>query len=1015
MDEASYSSRSYGRKGTLRYHQLDEADDIARKFTVSRINSVVAGGALDGAPLTIKETSETLSKLKKMGGFESHDYDPVENDVEREANVHRDHKDYTRAEGWRWLISGLIGFTMGIIAFLVDWGIEILNDWKYDSTHSMIESTGQGFWKPYATFVGIAVFLSSIAGALVSYVEPLAAGSGIPELKTYLNGVHIKGLLQVKTFIAKLVGVMFSISSGLIAGKEGPFVHGGGIVGGGLGGMGSRTLSRLIGGKGASTVKSNRKFGGYFRNDADHRDFTAIGTAAGVATAFAAPIGGLLFTIEEGASFYSTSVMWRGFLSTCVGVLTLHTLVQFREDPGAIDSARLGTNRDFGLYSDEHALYGQKLYYYVWEMPIFVIIGAVCGLLGSLFVWLNVKVTSWRHRYIKVSSPAKRTLEVMFVAFVTGSLAFFMCYVSPCADVPEKGDIHYLEEDETETARFYSGGGELDNFPQMYCEDNKYSIYGQLFFSPLSQALRLVMHLGEPFPLDHPLYQFNSFLLIVFFFFVYGLMVWTYGVGAATGLFVPSLTVGAAGGRIVGRFVHLMLNAVASHPPRLSLQSYAIVGAAASLGGATRMTISICVLVMETTGSLQLIIPIMVAVMTAKAVGDAFTLGIYDTHIEIRGAPVLEEPGFQYEQKMVHDKLSVEELMSEELVCLPPVVQLSDLMYILRSTTHGGFPVSGNAVPGQLCEQPVDLDGLVTRIQLLRMCQNRIGFIKKSDLYGEDPNSTAVEDMIPATQKDRLDLLARLEQVPLKIRAKEDQEPILGSFTMDEMEQYYVDLRPFMQRQPFLIQSNASLTRAYRLFRTMGLRHLFVVSSRPRIVGLLTRKDVIKENAMLVLGEKANALDPDHRVDGLMRPSSILPFLPYPALSEKGTAVTLEGVSEPLLSNLNDSADPAPHSPYSKGIRISEEFERRSREFERRSHEMSWEADDSRLGEVGVGVGGDKDRTCDPESIPSNENGVDAPLVSLPTLPSLDDSPKGIWPREETGGGEPAEEEEKDG
>lgn len=83
-----------------------------------------------------------------------------------------------------------------------------------------------------------------------------------------------------------------------------------------------------------------------------------------------------------------------------------------------------------------------------------------------------------------------------------------------------------------------------------------------------------------------------------------------------------------------------MLSA-SKNPPRVSLQSYAIVGAAASLGGATRMTISICVLVMETTGSLQLIIPIMAAVMVAKAVGDAFGFGIYDTHIEIRGAPVL--------------------------------------------------------------------------------------------------------------------------------------------------------------------------------------------------------------------------------------------------------------------------------------------------------------------------------------------------------------------------------------
>lgn len=39
------------------------------------------------------------------------------------------------------------------------------------------------------------------------------------------------------------MGVVFSIAAGLIAGKEGPFVHGGGIVGGGLGGMGSQYAS----------------------------------------------------------------------------------------------------------------------------------------------------------------------------------------------------------------------------------------------------------------------------------------------------------------------------------------------------------------------------------------------------------------------------------------------------------------------------------------------------------------------------------------------------------------------------------------------------------------------------------------------------------------------------------------------------------------------------------------------------------------------------------------------------
>ena len=54
-----------------------------------------------------------------------------------------------------------------------------------------------GFWTPYATYVFISLIYASVAGGLVSFVEPLAAGSGIAEIKTYLNGVHIKGLLTV--------------------------------------------------------------------------------------------------------------------------------------------------------------------------------------------------------------------------------------------------------------------------------------------------------------------------------------------------------------------------------------------------------------------------------------------------------------------------------------------------------------------------------------------------------------------------------------------------------------------------------------------------------------------------------------------------------------------------------------------------------------------------------------------------------------------------------------------------
>jgi len=48
-----------------------------------------------------------------------------------------------------------------------------------------------------------------------------------------------------------------------------------------------------------------------------------------------------------------------------------------------------------------------------------------------------------------------------------------------------------------------------------------------------------------------------------------------------------------------------------------------------------------------------------------------------------------------------------------------------------------------------------------------------------------------------------------------------------------------------MNQTPYLIQQNATLTRVFRIFRTMGLRHLPVVDNRSRVVGMITRKDLV--------------------------------------------------------------------------------------------------------------------------------------------------------------------------
>ena len=80
--------------------------------------------------------------------------------------------------------------------------------------------------------MAISVGYSALASFPVAFIEPAAGGSGIPEIKTILNGVALGRVLRLKTLACKVFSVVFSVSSGLPVGKEGPMVHSGASIGG---------------------------------------------------------------------------------------------------------------------------------------------------------------------------------------------------------------------------------------------------------------------------------------------------------------------------------------------------------------------------------------------------------------------------------------------------------------------------------------------------------------------------------------------------------------------------------------------------------------------------------------------------------------------------------------------------------------------------------------------------------------------------------------------------------------
>lgn len=307
----------------------------------------------------------------------------------------------------------LIGLLSGSLAILFQFCLNNLETSRATGIESLRSD------HPYTGWIAIAL-LSAAAGAFSVWFtrrySPESSGSGIPHIKGVLSQVRVldwKRVLPVK-FIAGLT----AIGSGFSLGREGPTVQIGASAGGMIGDL----------------FKATR---------AERRHLVACGAGAGLAAAFNAPLAGVIFVIEEMKKDLSPATYGTALIASVTADLITRTF--------------MGHEPSFQVEG--------MLTPPLTAIPIYIIIGIACGLMGLLFnksilgmlkslhkkkrsptpwfgalVGLMVGVFAWivpqaigsghatAHDLLTISDPALLTLSGLALLLAVKWLMTVLCY-----------------------------------------------------------------------------------------------------------------------------------------------------------------------------------------------------------------------------------------------------------------------------------------------------------------------------------------------------------------------------------------------------------------------------------------------------------------------------------------------------------------------------------------------------------------------------------------------------------
>ncbi|KAI9928401.1 hypothetical protein ASPWEDRAFT_108880 [Aspergillus wentii DTO 134E9] len=585
--------------------------------------------------------TEEISEIKRYEDFTTIDWvqDAVHEQARRRAKRREGSAfwDQEGTFGWRrkvresydagqaWLVITIVGAAIGLNSAFLNIITEWLSDIKLGHCTTAFylneqfccwgSEGGCPEWKQwtsiwfvnYVLYFCFAMLFAFIAATLVKSFAPYAAGSGISEIKCIIAGFVMKGFLGAWTLLIKSIALPLAIASGLSVGKEGPSVHFAVCTG--------NVISRF--------------FSKYKQNASKTREVLTATAAAGVAVAFGSPIGGVLFSLEEMASYFPLKTLWRSYFCALVATSVLAAMNPFRT--GQLVMFQVQYDRTWHFF----------------ELIFFVFIGIFGGLYGAFVIKWNLRVQAFRKKYLSMHP----IVESVVLAGVTALLCYPNMFLK--INMTEMMEILFRE---------CEGGHDYDGL----CESkNRWPLVLSLSAATVLRIFLVIISYGCKVPA--------------------GIFVPSMAIGASFGRMIGILVQALHESFPDSTF----FSACSPDVPCITPGTYAFLGAGAALSGIMHLTISVTVIMFELTGALTYILPTMIVVGVTKAVGDRFgNGGIADRMIWSNGFPFLDNKEDHVFNVPVSQAMTVEPL-SLPASDFP----VREAEHLLSDNKFQGFPI----------------------------------------------------------------------------------------------------------------------------------------------------------------------------------------------------------------------------------------------------------------------------------------------------------------------------------